>query len=110
MPPRAARPSNLAGGRLNAALDPIGKPMRNVIRTLRISGRRSSARLEAMFWQALDEICAREGFSLDELATKLADRESPCAFASMLRTFAVAYFHDADLVTTGAPCPGSESL
>lgn len=83
------------GHHLNAALDLIGEPMRLESRALRIADRRSSARLEAMFWQALDEICQHEGLNMDDLATRLAKTKPPhTPFTSTLRAFAVAYFHD----------------
>ncbi|MGK9236571.1 ribbon-helix-helix domain-containing protein [Inquilinus limosus] len=50
--------------------------------------------MEEAFWKALDEICSREGFSLNELCSMIdAARHKDASLASAVRTFTIAYFH-----------------
>ena len=59
-------------------------------RSIRLHGVATSIRLENLFWQVLDEIAARDGYTVPQLCTKLydelvAERGAVDNFASFLR-------------------------
>ncbi len=60
-----------------------------------IFGQRTSVRLEAEFWHALEEICRIEGFNIHDLCTWIESRRDGDNRTSSLRTFAIRYFKDA---------------
>lgn len=73
-------------------------------RTLKLSGRDISIRLEPSYWEGLEEICLREDLTLDELCDDVRDRmeqqvrQSPrsgVSLANALRVFVVGYFRQA---------------
>ncbi|MBM3490750.1 MAG: ribbon-helix-helix domain-containing protein [Alphaproteobacteria bacterium] len=45
---------------------------RAILRNVRIAGRRTSIKLEAAMWEALFELCARTGLSLDQVCALAA--------------------------------------
>lgn len=64
--------------------------------SLRLSGVATSIRLEEFFWEALDEIAARDGMRLPQLIVKLRDEAEEAGhdmanFASFLRVCAGRY-------------------
>ena len=63
-----------------------------VLRNVRVSGRRTSLRLEPQMWDALDEIALREGLSVGELCTKLDGSRSASALTAAVRVFIMSYF------------------
>lgn len=71
---------------------PAGPPLR--LRNVRVDGRRTSLRLEAPMWDALEEVALREDLSLDELVTRVADGGGG-NLSSALRTFLLGYFRAA---------------
>ena len=65
-------------------------------RSIRLHGVATSLRLENLFWQVLQEIAARDGYSLAQLCTKLydellAERGAIDNFASFLRVCCTRY-------------------
>lgn len=63
------------------------------LRTVSLAGRRTTVRLEAAMWDALQEIAERKGNSLNELLTHIertANHES--SFAASLRSYAIRFF------------------
>lgn len=64
------------------------------LRNVWIGKRRTSLRLEAPMWDALEEVLVREGLSLDELITRLS-RHCDGNLSSAVRTFLVSYFRAA---------------
>jgi predicted DNA-binding ribbon-helix-helix protein len=69
---------------------------RHVSRSVRISGHSTSVRLEAAFWQVLEDIAQREGLSTSRLISQLyseaLERHGGMAnLASMLRTVCLIY-------------------
>ena len=64
---------------------------------------RTSMRLEPEFWDALAEICRREGRDLHELIRDLDGRRERGGRTSAVRVFVVQYFRAAcrPMVTTG---------
>ena len=64
---------------------------RNVV----VSGRRTSVRLEAAMWDALFEICRREGTTVNALCTRVERMRRESSFTSGLRSFIVGYYRAA---------------
>jgi predicted DNA-binding ribbon-helix-helix protein len=59
-------------------------------RSIRLHGVATSIRLENLFWQVLEEIAARDGYTVPQLCTKLydellAERKAVDNFSSFLR-------------------------
>lgn len=68
--------------------DPVRLSRRNVT----VGGRRTSLRLETEIWDALGEICGREGLTLNQLCTFLEEQRRGSNRSSALRAFVVDYF------------------
>lgn len=69
---------------------------RKVSRSVRISGHSTSVRLEAAFWQVLEDIARMEGLSTSKLISTLYDEAlelhgNMSNLASMLRTVCLIY-------------------
>ncbi len=62
-------------------------------RNVLLQGRRTSIRLEAAFWLALDEILELEGITLNALVTRIntADRNGG-NLSGAVRVFIISYF------------------
>jgi predicted DNA-binding ribbon-helix-helix protein len=61
-------------------------------RNVWVSGRRTSVSLEFAMWDALREVCEREGRNIDQLCSLIDERRQRASLASSLRIFALAYF------------------
>ena len=79
-----------------------------ILRNVRVNGRRTSVRLEREMWDALGEICAREGSSVDQVCAHVADSNGEGGFTSGLRVFIVEYFRGSERHAN--PGPGAEEL
>ena len=74
-----------------------------VSRSVSIAGQSCQIRIEPSYWEALEEICRREGLDIDELCTDLKERldmqsrrgESGVSLANAVRVFVVGYFRQA---------------
>jgi predicted DNA-binding ribbon-helix-helix protein len=67
---------------------PLGQP-----RSIRLKGRRSSLRLEAVAWLTLIDIAEREALTTDELVERIAEEKSPeRSLASAVRVFVADYW------------------
>ncbi|HXP95115.1 MAG TPA: ribbon-helix-helix domain-containing protein [Telmatospirillum sp.] len=64
-------------------------------RNVTIEGRRTSMKLEPGMWDALDEICRREGTVIHEICTKIAKDHQGYNLTSATRAFILAYFRAA---------------
>ena len=65
--------------------DPSPRPLK---RSLRLSGHATSVTLEAPFWDQLRRIAARDGLTLDTLASRVdAARDPAVSLSSALRVF-----------------------
>ncbi len=76
-------------------------------RNVRIDGMRTSLRLEEGIWDALAEICRREGLDLNELCTMIDRRRGPSSRTSAVRAFAVTYFR---AVASRRPDPAANGV
>lgn len=65
-----------------------------LLRNVRINGRRTSVRLERAMWEALEEICEREGVKVHQICGRVAENMAGGGFTSGLRVFIVDYFRD----------------
>ena len=66
----------------------LGQP-----RSIRLNGRRTSLRLEAVAWLAVIEIAEREGITVDELIQCVAEEKAPTrCLASAVRVFVADYW------------------
>lgn len=75
-----------------------------VPRTLKLSGRDVSIRLEPSYWEGLEEISQREDLTVEELCGDVRDRmeqqgrrasQAGVSLANALRVFVVGYFRQA---------------
>lgn len=81
---------------LNEANGSTNGPPGLISRNVTVRGRRTSMRLEASMWDALNEICRRERVSAAEICTRVAAAKSPAlTLTAALRVFIANYFRDA---------------
>ncbi|NUB12025.1 hypothetical protein GAY28_04430 [Azospirillum brasilense] len=71
-----------------------------VQKNVTVNGRRTSMRLEPLVWESLDDICSREGMSVNEVVsfveTKVISLYRVCPnLASSVRAFVADYFRAA---------------
>ncbi len=66
-----------------------------VTRNVRIGRRRTSLRLEPTLWDALDEICQREGMTRHELCTIVDRRKRTSTLTAAVRVYIVGYYRAA---------------
>lgn len=61
-------------------------------RNVTIRGKRTSMRLEPGFWEAIDEIAAREGLNVDQVFERAAKTPHRGNLSSAIRVYVLAYF------------------
>jgi predicted DNA-binding ribbon-helix-helix protein len=66
-----------------------------VSRNVSLADRRTSIRLEPEMWDALHEICAREGRSLHDICTEIDRQRGAAALTASVRVFILNYFRAA---------------
>ncbi len=66
-----------------------------VNRNIFLGDRRTSLRLEPAMWDALSEICRREGMSPHELCHLIDRRRQASSLTAAIRVFIMAYFKSA---------------
>jgi predicted DNA-binding ribbon-helix-helix protein len=57
-----------------------------------VAGRRTSMRLEPAMWDALKEVCAREGKSMHSLVTEIEQGRAQSTLTAAIRVFLLDYF------------------
>lgn len=77
-------------------MNALHKNGKNVV----VGGKRTSMRLERWCWEALADICAREGTSINQLVTGIsartqADQDDPACLSSAVRVFIMSYYRSA---------------
>ena len=65
-----------------------------ISRTITVNGRRTSLRLEPALWDAMGDICGKEGLTVHELISLIDRRRNKVSRTSAVRTFIVTYLHD----------------
>ena len=63
-----------------------------VSRNITLQDRRTSMRLEPAMWDALDEICRREGRTIHELCTMVDRQRRESKLTAAIRVFVMAYY------------------
>lgn len=66
-----------------------------ICRNVKVSGRRTSLSLEPYFWQSLEEVCRREGLTINTLCTLIDKRRGNATLTAVLRVFLLRYFRAA---------------
>jgi len=66
----------------------------NAPRSVRISGRRTSMRLETQFWDALKDVAERERSDVGEICTRIAKRDRNANLSSAVRVAMMDYYRD----------------
>ena len=66
-----------------------------VCRNVKVSGRRTSLRMEPYIWDALKEICEREGLTLNQICTEIDQRRGEANLTASIRVFIVSYYRNA---------------
>lgn len=57
-----------------------------------VAGRRTSMRLEPAMWDALKEVCAREGKSMHALVTEIGRGRAQSTLTAAIRVYLLDYF------------------
>lgn len=70
-------------------------PSWQVCRNVVVTGRRTTVRMEAAFWDGLAEIGRREGLELNQLCSLVDRRRGGVKLTPALRMFVVGYFRKA---------------
>ncbi len=81
----------------------------SMVRNVKIGGERTSVRMNGLAWRALDEMCRREGWNRNDVATWVAAyRPENMALTDALRAVALSYWaRRAGLdLAAGAPVGG----
>ena len=60
-----------------------------------VDGHRTSLRLEQDVWDAIEEICDREGINVHDLCTFVERRRSGSSRTAAVRAFILGYFREA---------------
>ena len=66
-----------------------------VSRNVSLQDRRTSVRLEPAMWEALDEICRREGTSINDLVGLIDRQRRESKLTAAIRVFVMAYYRAA---------------
>ncbi len=64
-------------------------------RNVTVAGRRTSMRLEPAMWEALQQLCRREGKTLNELVTEIDRQRSESSLTAAIRVYLLSYFRAA---------------
>ncbi|WP_348982895.1 ribbon-helix-helix domain-containing protein [Azospirillum sp. TSA6c] len=64
-------------------------------RNVKVSGRRTSLRMEPYIWDSLKEICEREQMTLNEICTQIDERRGEANLTASIRVFIVSYYRTA---------------
>lgn len=66
-----------------------------ISRNISLSDRRTSIRLEPEMWDALAEICAREGRSAHDICAEIDRQRNQSGLTAGVRVFILNYFREA---------------
>ena len=65
---------------------------KRALRSFTTQGSRTTMRLELEFWNAMDDVCQREGISKDELIERAEKRLRHASRTSAVRVYLMGYF------------------
>ena len=74
-----------------------------VTRNVIVCGHRTSMRLEPAMWDALAEVCRRQGQTVHEICSSIDQERSESTLTSAMRNFIVNYFRMALMQAPTAP-------
>jgi predicted DNA-binding ribbon-helix-helix protein len=66
-----------------------------ISRNISLADRRTSIRLEPEMWDAMHEICAREGRSVHEICTEIDRLRNQSGLTAGVRVYILTYFREA---------------
>lgn len=66
-----------------------------VSRNVTLDGHRTSLRLERPIWEAIEEICMREGLNLHQLCVRIDCEREERTLTAGVRVFVLQYFRNA---------------
>jgi predicted DNA-binding ribbon-helix-helix protein len=66
-----------------------------VCRNVKVSGRRTSLRMEPYIWDSLKEICERERLTLNEICSLIDRRRGDANLTASIRVLIVSYYRTA---------------
>lgn len=90
------KPRTQSAGRGKGLVEPVAVAASTLVtHNVRIGQRRTSLRLEPAMWDALDEICQREGMTRHQLCTAIDTRRRASTLTATIRVFIVNYYRAA---------------
>lgn len=72
-------------------MSPPADPHTRVLRNVVVRERRTSVRMERVFWLLIEEAAKAEGMSIDALLSEIDIRRGPLNLTAAARLFAVTY-------------------
>lgn len=66
-----------------------------ICKNIKVSGRRTSLRMEPLIWESLQDICTREGLTLNALCSQIDVRRGDSNLTAAIRVFTVSYYRNA---------------
>lgn len=81
-----------------------------ICRNVKVSGRRTSLSLEPYIWDCLDDVCRREGLTINALCTLIDQRRGDAALTAMLRVVLLRYFRAAAELSCDGPLDKNSRL
>jgi predicted DNA-binding ribbon-helix-helix protein len=66
-----------------------------ISRNITVAGRRTSIRLERAMWDALEELCARQRMTPNQVATELDRHACESTLTASIRVYVLGYFRAA---------------
>jgi predicted DNA-binding ribbon-helix-helix protein len=105
-----SKPMTKSAGRGNHSARPGSDGASTLVnRNVYIRSRRTSLRLEPAMWDALEEICGREGVTDHELCTEIDGLDIASSLTASVRVYIVTYFRGA-ATEKGHACHGHGAL
>jgi len=87
------RPSTLPPDRSRSPANyRVHNPALSTIRNIVIGSRRTSVRLEAVFWVALHDIAEQQQRTVHQIVTELASHRLESSLASAIRVYVLVYY------------------
>jgi|SRR5579883_2915053 predicted DNA-binding ribbon-helix-helix protein len=74
----------------------LARPTSTLVnRNVTVAGRRTSIRLEPAMWEALQQICLREGKTIHDLVTEIDHARVESSLTAAIRVYLLRYFRAA---------------
>lgn len=72
---------------------PAPADSRHTRRNVVVNGRRTSIRMERLFWTCLETVCRERGVCIDAVLTEIDDRRGELNLTAAVRLHLVAMYH-----------------